>query len=130
MTDEERILKAVDFFFTETDNFYNLDKGALYDLFKKHIEYKTVLVFFNNDEVVALVRWNLSPDCKVATVDDFIIRKDFRGKKTINMVMKRALQSYPMMEKLYFKRGNYGKKYGHDFKHRSIKRLLQLTGGL
>ena len=84
-------------------------KDTLREYIKKHFEYKTGFVFYDNENnIVAVCRWNISKDGTIADILDLYIRKDWRFKHIIQQMLRKGLWIFP---KVMFIRFERRKKY-------------------
>lgn len=81
------------------------DKEKIEEVIQKHIEYKTCLIVYDdNDEITAVCRWNISEDGIVAHILDVIVRKDQRNLKLLRRLIYKGFEMWPGVKYLSWER--------------------------
>jgi Acetyltransferase (GNAT) family. len=82
------------------------DRNLVKNYLSKHYKFHTIdFALDENQEVIGLVRWNISDDGETGFILDLAIRPDWRNKGLGNHFIARALKSFPKAKWLVFKRG-------------------------
>ena len=80
-------------------------------LFYEHFKYGTADVYFENDEIVAAVRWNITKSGFVANILDLFIKEGFDSIKVMRWMGRRGHERFPRVKYIKFLRG---KKFPED----------------
>ena len=81
------------------------DKYLVKKYIQEHNAYHTLYYALDKDEVIGLVRFNLSEDGEIADILDLVIHPDYRGQGVAKSFINRALKEFPNGKYLTFKRG-------------------------
>lgn len=82
------------------------DKDLIKKYISEHSVYGTIdFAIDDNQEIIGLVRYNVSDDGEVGEILDLVIRPDYRNKGLGNHFIRRALKTFPKGKWLVFKRG-------------------------
>jgi ribosomal protein S18 acetylase RimI-like enzyme len=82
------------------------DRDLIQKYLKEHSIYGTIdYALDDNQEVIGLVRWNVSENGEIGIICDLAIRPDWRNKGLGNHFIRNALKKYPQGKWLVFKRG-------------------------
>lgn len=104
MMDDVTLEKVLDFI---QEHLKYVDREKLREYVRVHEGYGTFDYAVNEvGDIIGIVRWNMNGD--VAEVLDMAVREGFRGRKIGNDFIKKALNRFPSMKKLRFKRGLRG----------------------
>jgi hypothetical protein len=87
------------------------DSEELEPLFQEHFKYGTADVYFENDEIVAVVRWNVSGSGYVANILDLFIKESAPSIKVMRWMGKMGKERFPKLKYIKFIRG---KKFPED----------------
>jgi len=79
-----------------------IDRNTLKEHILKHLEYKTILIVMNKDEVIAVCRWNVKGE--VADILDLAIDEKFRKKGLIKELLHAGLKLFPYVKYLSYER--------------------------
>lgn len=83
------------------------DRNLIKEYIDKNKEYGTFdYAVDTDDKVVAIVRWNM--DGNIAEVLDFAVREEYRNQGIGRDFVLRALERFPQIKYLRFKRGIRG----------------------
>lgn len=119
--DECELQKVAEFFLKYST--YDLDIEIVKKYILQHLEWRTIFVIKDGEDVMAVCRWNIEDNGKTAKVLDLYVREDCRGKKVIQLLTKRVLHIFPTLKQISFERQI---KYpGREFRTISINRILQ-----
>ena len=80
------------------------DRDILRQEIGKHLKYRTCMVIYDGDEIIAACRWNLSPSGTVAKILDLIIEEKNRGKGLIKRMLLKGLRMYPTVKYVIWER--------------------------
>lgn len=86
---------------------YDLDIETVKKYILQHLEWRTLFVIKNGEDVAAVCRWNIENDGTTAKVLDLYIREDWRGKKVIQQLLERALHIFPLLKQIKFDRNKF-----------------------
>lgn len=102
-------------------------KKIIKRIIAKHLLYKTcIVVKDNNENIVAVARWNVSDDGTTAHVLDVIIRPDRRNCGFIKMLIHKGVSTFPSVKFLSWERlGKYPTRKKRIY---SIAELLKSKG--
>ena len=81
------------------------DKELLKECVKKHIEYKTAIILYDNpkeENIIAVCRWNIEDD--TAHILDLIIAPQARKIGLIKFMLQQGLKMYPSVTQLKWQR--------------------------
>lgn len=82
------------------------DRDLIQKYLAEHNAYHTIdYAIDENQEIIGLVRWNVSEDGEIGFILDLAIRPDYRNKGLGNHFIRRALKYFPKGKWLVFKRG-------------------------
>ena len=85
------------------------DRELLADYIKQHEKFGTLdYALDTNNNIVAVCRWNVSDDGKVASVLDFAIAGAYRRKGIGRDFIERAMRKFSKIEKIEFQRSIRG----------------------
>ena len=98
------------------------DREVIKDIIQKHLEYKTAIVVYDDNEIIAVCRWNISPSGRNANILDLIIRPDWRKKNLIKRILLKGLRMYPNVKWLVYEKGYDTNK---PMKKISVEKLLK-----
>lgn len=73
-------------------------------MLQKHIEYKTLVTVWDNDDIVAIARFNLSEGNKKAYILDALVKPEYRQRGIIKRILKRGLDAWQDIEELEWDR--------------------------
>ena len=99
--------KITDFVLSYAMQYTTQPKELCYAVIKKHLEYKTIIVFYDNPEdqnIVAVCRWNVEGD--TAYILDLIIAPKYRkiGLRLMKFMLRKGLEMYPCVTQLKWQR--------------------------
>lgn len=89
----------------------DFDASNLEPLFYEHFKYGTADVYFENDEIVAAVRWNIAKSGFTANILDLFIKEGVESIKVMRWFGKRGREKFPKVKYIKFLRG---KKFPED----------------
>ena len=101
-----------------------VDDDTIRDVITKHWLYGTIDVIHKNDEIVAVVRWNVSPDRLTFDVLDIVIQRGECGFRVMKHLIARNWHRFPSVQFIRFSREH--KYAGREPRVYSIKRLLKV----
>jgi len=78
------------------------DRELLKEYILKHWEFKTAFVMQDDEDVIAVCRWNIEGN--IADILDLYIDKDFRGKRIIQQFLQKGLWIFPQVKYIRFER--------------------------
>ncbi len=81
------------------------DRDLIQKYLKEHSDYGTIDYAFSGEEIIGLVRYNVSDDGEIGYILDLAIRPDHRRQGLGKHFITRALKSFPKGKYLVFKRG-------------------------
>ncbi len=100
------------------------DKEIVKEYVAQHLKYGTIdWATDENDEIVAVVRWNMSEDGTVAYILELSIREDLRGRKIGSDFIVKALVRFPQLEWLEF--GRWMKEHKNKRRKLNINKFLK-----
>lgn len=68
-----------------------------------HIKFGTLMVIKDNNEIIAICRWNMVTP-KAAKILDFIVHPDYKHKNLAKKMLLRAKRLMPNLERISFTR--------------------------
>ena len=87
------------------------DKDLIKKYLKEHSDYGTIDYAINDkQEIIGLVRWNVSEDGEVGYILDLAIHPDYRGQGIAKSFIIKALKSFPKGKWLVYHRGRKNNK--------------------
>lgn len=96
-------------FIIEHHGYYN--KELIKEYVEFHNKYGTIDYAIDHEGyIIAVCRWNMSDDGRIAQVLDFAINEKWRNQGIGNDFIRRALKRFPSIEWLEFRRGLRNKK--------------------
>jgi len=87
-----------------------------------HLYYGTIDIVMDENKIIAIARWNISPSGKVAHVLDVVIEKKHRSVEFVRFLVKRNLNRFPTIK--FIKYARFLKYPGRKEKLVSIDRLI------
>ena len=87
------------------------DAEALNPLFYEHFRYGTADVYFENGEILAAARWNISKSGYIANILDLFIKEGTPSVKVMRWFGRRGRERFPKIKYIKFLRG---KKFPED----------------
>lgn len=101
--DDKQLTKIAKFFLDHSH--YVVDIETVKQYIQKHIDYGTGFVSYDEaGEIACVCRWNIINEGKTAEVLDLYIRKNCRGRKIIQELLRRGLQIFPGVNALQYVR--------------------------
>lgn len=108
--DEKLLEKLVEF--SQKYLPYN-DRDLIKNYLKEHSIYGTIDYAIEGDNIIGLVRYNVSDNGEIGEILDLVIHPSYRGKGLGKAFILRALKSFPKGKYLVFKRGRRDKHKEH-----------------
>lgn len=113
--------KAVDF---AKEYFPDIQESEIRDIIERHLDYGTIDIVTRNNDIIAIVRWNISSDGRVCDVLDLIISPSRYGIRIMRYLIARNWKRFPMVKFIRFSRD---RKYsGRKARIYNIKHILNL----
>jgi hypothetical protein len=105
LNDEREIRRIVKFIKDNGGQTYkDFDKDELAGVVDLHLQYGTCMIIRDGkNNICAVARWNISGT--TAEVLDVIVRKDYRNKNFLKMMLGVGITKYPYVRFLKFQRG-------------------------
>lgn len=104
--------------------FGQFNDDEILSIINQHWHYGTIDAVYKNNEVIAVCRWNISPNGKICNVLDLVIRPKEDGVKIMKHLIARNWHRFPALKFLRFERD---RKYpDRPAKFYSIHALLHL----
>lgn len=94
----EQVLK----FLRENGRFKGTD-DQLREIISKHSDYNTIEVVWRGEEILACCRYNI--DQYTCAVIDATVKKSYRGKQLLKLMLLMGLQKYPLTKTIKYMRG-------------------------
>jgi len=79
------------------------DEEAIRRVIEQHLKYRTCIVIWDKDEVIAVCRWNVW-GISTAHILDLIIHPKYRRKRLITRMLIMGLKMYPQVKFISFER--------------------------
>jgi len=99
------------------------DRDLIKEYIALHIKYGTCIVICEDDEVIALARWNISPSGKIAFVLDTIIKEGYRNNGMMRRLIEKGTSVWKDVKYLAWERE--WKYPDREQKIYSVKQLLK-----
>jgi hypothetical protein len=113
--------QIADFVYSEIK--YDLPKNTYVEYVKKHLLYKTCVIIYDFNGIVAFARFNVIDNAKRFNILEAIIRKDKRWYGLMKNMIEKGLSLYPNVEYISFERGQRNMDRG--FRVYKIKEFLR-----
>jgi len=105
-------------------HFRNLPEETLRSIVSGHWEFGTIDAVYKDNEIVACVRWNVSPSGLIFDVLDYVVKEGENGAKLARHLIARNWHRFPSVKVIRFRRGDkYPDRSPHIY---SIHNLLHL----
>ena len=99
------------------------DRELIKQYIELHIKYKTCIVVYEGNEIIAVARWNISPSGTIAFVLDTIIKEGYRNNGMMIKLIEKGTSIWKSVKYLAWERG--WKYPDREQKIYSLKQLLK-----
>lgn len=114
--EDSMVSRLTDFVIKNMPQYEGMDRDISH-IIKKHHEFRTLDFELVENEIIYIVRYNISEDGKICNVLDFVIDKYYRNKKLIQYVIFKNWKHFPHVEFIRFVReGKYPNRRGKMYK--------------
>lgn len=86
---------------------YGGKKNEIFSVLKRHYEFGTLDFGWNDDGVIYVMRYNITPSGKICEVLDLCVAKDYRSKGIIKYIISKNWDKFPSLRFFRFLRSKY-----------------------